>query len=72
MTNKHNSQTTAYYLILKQRHESGFQSITDINSKRFDSSLLTYLQVKTQTPKSFRYRSKHKSSVDKFLDEERK
>ena len=72
MTNKHNAQTTAYYLILKQRHESGFMSIADINSKRFDSTLLTYLQNKTPTPRSARHRSKQRSSVDKFLDEERK
>ena len=69
MTNKHNAQTTAYYLILKQRLETGFQSITDINSKRFDSTLLTYLHSRGSAPRSARHRSKQRSSVDKFLDE---
>ena len=69
MTNKHNAQTTAYYLILKQRHENGFQSIADINSKRFDTTLLTYLQGNKIASRSVRVRSKQRSSVDKFLDE---
>jgi len=69
LTNKHNAATTAYYLLLKQRHETGFQSIADINSKRFDSSLLSYNQSRTSSPRSLRHRSKKKSSVDKFLEE---
>jgi len=69
LTNKHNAATTTYYLLLKQRHESGFQSIADINSSRFDPSLLAYQPnySRSATPNS-QQRSRQRSSVDKFLE----
>jgi hypothetical protein len=71
LTNKHNAVTTAYYLLLKQKHESGFQSIADINSSRFDPALLTYHQhSRSATPTSQHPRPRMRSSVDKFLDSE--
>lgn len=66
LTNKHNAATTTYYLLLKQRHESGFQSIADINSSRFDPALLAYHPARSATPTS-QQRPRQRSSVDKFL-----
>ena len=67
MTNKHNSATTAYYLLLKQRHESGFHSIADINSSKFDATLL---YTRRNTPISTPRHSRMRSSVQHFLDAE--
>ena len=72
MTNKHNAATTTYYLILKERHESGFQSIADINSNRFDTSLLNYYhQYSRNTSRNgtplTTSRQRQRQSVDKFL-----
>lgn len=44
--NKHNAATTAYYLVLKARKGAGLQSYADMNSARFDTSLLRSAKIK--------------------------
>ncbi len=71
LTNKHNAQTTAYYLLLKQKHEEGFHSIADINSKRFDANLLFYANRKKTADGADLHR-RGRSSVERFLEQEKR
>ena len=64
MTNKHNSATTTYYLILKKKYEEGFQSFADMNSSKFDTNLLK----KRYSIKSVKHHDRNRSSIDKFLE----
>ena len=72
-TNKHNSATTTYYLMLKKKYEEGFHSFADMNSDRFNPMLLQVQYIHDNPKKrSISQHSRHKSSIDDLLAKELK
>ena len=79
-TNTHNAESTTYYLLLKKRYEGGFHSYADMNSSRFDKSLLQdsrAVMLHKQSSDKGKITKRHskarsvitkKSSLDKLLD----